>query len=183
MNAIKPGDHRCPGPSTRDILLEDKQELPWQLLESSNQFAGSDDIAYERYTSADFMAKEFSELWPRVWQWVARSEQLQEVGDLLTYDIGPYSILVARTREGIKAFHNACLHRGTQLRPSDTVGYGQSLRCPIMVGNGRSKASLPRSRVSGTSRMSTSRRTVCRKCGSRSGVASFSSTSTDRRSR
>lgn len=130
MNAISPGEHRCPGASTRDILLADRQDIPWQLLEEANEFAGSDDIAYDRYTSPAFMQREFAELWPRVWQWAARSEQLQEIGDLVTYDIGPFSILIVRTGDGIKAFHNACLHRGTQLRPSDTAGYARSLRCP-----------------------------------------------------
>ena len=38
----------------------------------------------------------------------------------------------ARTRTAtIKAFHNACLHRGTQLKPPASVGYSPKLRCPF----------------------------------------------------
>ena len=31
----------------------------------------------------------------------------------------------------VKAFHNACLHRGTQLKPPATAGYSPKLRCPF----------------------------------------------------
>lgn len=126
----QPGEHRCPGPSTRDIIESDGQDVPPALLQSAYAYAGSEDIAYECYISPQFMQQEFDRLWPRVWQWVARTAQLREEGDYVTYDIGPYSILVVHSAEGLKAFHNACLHRGTQLRPPEEAGYTPSLRCP-----------------------------------------------------
>src|SRR6185295_16686628 len=40
--------------------------------------------------------------------------------------------LVARVAEDeVKAFVNSCLHRGTQLRPSDSVGNVMQFRCPF----------------------------------------------------
>ena len=41
-----------------------------------------------------------------------REENIPEVGSYIVYDIAGDSYLVVRTREGIKAYVNACLHRG-----------------------------------------------------------------------
>ncbi|MCW1384486.1 aromatic ring-hydroxylating dioxygenase subunit alpha [Novosphingobium sp. KCTC 2891] len=127
-----PGDARCPGPSTRDIILADGQDVPAALVAEAYSFGGDADLDYDRYVSPDFMALEFGRMWARTWQWVCREEHVPDVGDYVTYDIGPYSILVVRSApDQIKAYHNACLHRGTQLKRSDSAGHAQELRCPF----------------------------------------------------
>lgn len=69
-----------------------------------------------RYTSPEFARLELDWLWPRVWQIACREEELPEPRDFVEYRIGDQSILVVRGDDGeITAFHNACLHRGTQL--------------------------------------------------------------------
>ena len=128
----QPGAARCPGPSTRDIILADGQDVPPALIAEAYAFAGDADIAVDRYTSADFMAREFTHLWARTWQWAAREEHIPDAGDYITYDIGPWSILIVRGDDGqIRAYRNACLHRGTQLKRSDTSGSAAELRCPF----------------------------------------------------
>jgi len=128
---LQPGEHRCPGPSTRDLILADGWRVPEALVTESYRFLGDEDIAYDRYTSQAFFDLEMKKLWPKVWQWVCRVEEVREPGDYVTYDIGPYSLLIVRGQDGVlRAFHNACLHRGTQLRPSDSAGHAASLRCP-----------------------------------------------------
>jgi phenylpropionate dioxygenase-like ring-hydroxylating dioxygenase large terminal subunit len=73
-------------------------------------------VPAERYTSQEFHDLERERLWPRMWQVACRDEDLPRVGDFMEYTITDYSILVVRTRNGgVKAFHNACMHRGTQL--------------------------------------------------------------------
>lgn len=126
-----PGSDRCPGPSTRDVILADGWPVPPQLVSESYGFLGDADIPYSRYTSADFFEQEMQQLWPRVWQWACRVEHLQEVGDHLTYDVGRHSVLIVRTAEGIRAYRNACMHRATQLKPSDSIGHSPDLRCPF----------------------------------------------------
>jgi phenylpropionate dioxygenase-like ring-hydroxylating dioxygenase large terminal subunit len=127
-----PGDARCPGPSTADILRADGDPLPEALTSESYRFMGDEDIPYSRYTSPDFFAREMARMWPRVWQWACRLEHIPEVGDHLVYDIGPHSILIVRSApDRIQAFHNACLHRGTQLRPSGSIGSAPRFRCPF----------------------------------------------------
>jgi phenylpropionate dioxygenase-like ring-hydroxylating dioxygenase large terminal subunit len=53
-------------------------------------------------------------------------------GDYYVYDVGPHSALIVRTTDGsIKAYYNACMHRGTQLRSPGTCGFATQLRCPF----------------------------------------------------
>ncbi|MGB7372344.1 aromatic ring-hydroxylating oxygenase subunit alpha [Erythrobacter sp.] len=126
------GEDRCPGPSTRDIILGDGCDVPDALIAESYAFLGDGEIAYDRYISSDAMNAELEGMWSRVWQWACRVEHIQEPGDFYTYDIGRYSVIVTRTQAGeIKAYRNACLHRGTQLKPSGSSGAANDLRCPF----------------------------------------------------
>jgi phenylpropionate dioxygenase-like ring-hydroxylating dioxygenase large terminal subunit len=128
----RPGEARCPGPSTRELILRDGWPVPEALVAESYRFLGDEDIPYERYTSKAFFDLEIEKLWPKVWQWACREETIPEVGDHHVYDVGPYSILVVRAApDEIKAYWNSCLHRGTQLRPSDSTGNVPHLRCPF----------------------------------------------------
>ena len=103
-----PGAARCPGPSTRELLLRDGTGAAAPLIEESYEFQGDEDIPYAEYTSAEFAQAEFDRMWSRVWQWACREEHLPDVGDTYVYDIGPYSVLVVRSAEDtIEAFHNA----------------------------------------------------------------------------
>lgn len=131
-NLPLPGEDRCPGPSTRDIILSDGWPVPDALVTESYEYLGSEDIDFSRYTSPEFFRREVEKLWPKVWQWVCREEHIPQAGDYITYDVGPYSILVARMADGsMKAYHNSCLHRGTQLRESNTQGYAREFKCPF----------------------------------------------------
>ncbi|PZN95812.1 MAG: (2Fe-2S)-binding protein [Alphaproteobacteria bacterium] len=129
---LQPGEHRCPGPSTRDIILADGWDVPAALTADAYDFLGDADIAFDRYISPDFFEREMRSLWPKVWQWACREEHLPAVGDYITYDVGRYSILVTRVSPTeIKAYHNSCLHRGTQLKPSESSGSATEIRCPF----------------------------------------------------
>lgn len=70
----------------------------------------------ERYTSADFFAREWENVWTKVWLVIARTTEIPEAGDFVVEDIGPESILVVRQEGGgIRAFYNVCQHRGNRL--------------------------------------------------------------------
>jgi len=129
---MKPGDARCPGPSTKDIIVSDGWDVPKELIAESYEFLGDEDIDYSIYTSQDVFDLEMKKLWPKVWQWACREEHIAEPGDYYVYDVGPHSIIVVRTQTNeIKAYYNACLHRGTQLKPCASTGSSQNLRCPF----------------------------------------------------
>ena len=129
---VAPGDARCPGLSTKEIIISDGCDVPDALLDESYSFLGSEDIDFDRYTSPAFMEREMQLLWPKLWLWACRLEHIPEPGDFVTFDVGRYSILITRTEaDEIKAYHNACLHRGTQLKPSNSSGMGSEIRCPF----------------------------------------------------
>ncbi len=131
-NSMKPGEARTPGQSTKDVIQRDPIAAPAPLMAEKYAYQGDDDISYDRYIDRDFFNLEMEKMWPKVWQWACREEHIPEPGDNIVYDIGDYSILVVRTQSGaIKAYHNSCLHRGTQLRPSDSEGSSSDFRCPF----------------------------------------------------
>ncbi len=128
---LAPGEARCPGDSVQDIIHREGRYVPPVLSHESYSFLGDEDVDYHRYISQEVFDREMTHLWPRVWQWVCREEHIPEPGDFIVYDIGDYSFIVLRTDEGdIRAYYNACLHRGTKLRPSGSDGSAPQLRCP-----------------------------------------------------
>jgi phenylpropionate dioxygenase-like ring-hydroxylating dioxygenase large terminal subunit len=127
-----PGAARAPGPDLQELLSRDKSPPEPPLRAESYRFLGDADIPYAHYTSSEYARAELEKLWPRVWQWACREEHIPEPGDYYVYDVGDLSALVVRTESGaIKAFHNACMHRGTQLKPPGSCGASENLRCPF----------------------------------------------------
>ena len=80
-----------------------------------------DEVRDDYVPKADFLDRRFHELekehlWPRVWQIACREDEVPNAGDYIVYDIADDSIIVARGGDGaLRAFHNVCPHRGTQL--------------------------------------------------------------------
>lgn len=88
-------------------------------------------IPKERYTSAAFAVLEHERLWSRVWQVACRSEEVSGAGDHVEYVIGDERVLVVRGEDGVlRAFQNACLHRGTCLASGFGTFTGGRIRCP-----------------------------------------------------
>jgi len=126
----KPGEARCPAQSTQDIIAKDKVPAPDWVRSESYQYLGSSDISTDRYINADFAKGEFERLWTRTWQFACREEHIPEIGDYHVYDIGAYSFIITRVGENdIRAYFNACLHRGTKLRASGTEGRASEFQC------------------------------------------------------
>jgi phenylpropionate dioxygenase-like ring-hydroxylating dioxygenase large terminal subunit len=120
------------GPSYQDLLDLDSKPVPSSLRRDQPGYFGDDDVPVERYTSRAFHELEKDRLWSRVWQFACREEVLTEVGDTEVYDICDTSILLVRAAPGpggIKAFINACLHRGRALRME--AGHVDELLCPF----------------------------------------------------
>jgi phenylpropionate dioxygenase-like ring-hydroxylating dioxygenase large terminal subunit len=74
----------------------------------------------EAFLSADYAKAEKTLLWPRVWQQAGRVEDIPEVGDYFTYDIGDDSLIIIRVakgegKEAFRALYNVCAHRGRTL--------------------------------------------------------------------
>lgn len=130
---IDNGEARCPNaPSTQDIIARDKVGAPDWVRSESYQFLGNEDISTDRYTDPAFAKKELNTLWKKTWQFACREEHIPSVGDYYVYDLEHYSFIVTRvSKEEIRAYYNACLHRGTKLRASGTEGCANEFRCPF----------------------------------------------------
>ena len=65
-----------------------------------------------------------------MWQFACREEHIPRVGDHTVYEIAGRSYVIMRSAaDTIKAFPNACLHRGRQLKQYD--GNCSEIRCPF----------------------------------------------------
>jgi len=86
----------------------------------------------ERYYDEAFYELEAEQLWPRVWQMACRLEEIPEPGDFVEYEILDQSVIVLRHDDGsVRAFQNACRHRGVKV----VVGRGSvtsaGFTCPF----------------------------------------------------
>jgi phenylpropionate dioxygenase-like ring-hydroxylating dioxygenase large terminal subunit len=84
-------------------------------------------LSVEAFVSRDYAKAEGTNLWAKVWQMAGRLEEIAQVGNYITYEIGADSILIVRSaQDKIKAYHNVCPHRGRRL--VDTPA-GQNRAC------------------------------------------------------
>jgi phenylpropionate dioxygenase-like ring-hydroxylating dioxygenase large terminal subunit len=118
------------GVRVNQVLRDDAVAPEPVLLEQSPPSYGQGEVEVERYISQEWHDREMRNLWPRVWQVACREEELRRVGEHVLYEIGEHRLIVVRSEPGrIRAFRNACLHRGTELR--DRPGCVNKFRCPF----------------------------------------------------
>ena len=85
----------------------------------------------EAYTSDAFFAVERERVFATSWVAVGCSDQVRESGDVLVTEVAGRSIFVVRNKDGrLRAFYNACRHRGTQLLHPDECRVKRFIRCP-----------------------------------------------------
>jgi len=128
VTATDPDLARSPGISYQQLLDLDSRPVPPVLrLESPRDF-GDHDVSIDRYVSRRYHDLEKERLWRRVWQYACREEHIPTPGDHHVYEICDQSYVVVRQPDmSIKAFPNACLHRGRQLKDHD--GHCSEIRC------------------------------------------------------
>lgn len=85
----------------------------------------------EDYASVQFARLEKERMWPKSWVAVCREQEVPKVGDTFVYDLCDESIFVVRSAENtIRAFYNACPHRGRMLVTGERKRAGR-LFCPF----------------------------------------------------
>jgi phenylpropionate dioxygenase-like ring-hydroxylating dioxygenase large terminal subunit len=84
-----------------------------------------------QYLDAAAHRREVDAIWSRLPLPLALSQDLPAGGSYRAVTVAGVSVLLTRTRTGeVKAFLNACSHRGTRLLGSDEGGCGLKLVCP-----------------------------------------------------
>jgi glycine betaine catabolism A len=97
--------------------------VPWAVQ-------APDRIPKQRYYDPEFYALEAEMFWPRVWQMACRLEEIPKVGDFVEYEILDESIIVVRAgSDNVRAYHNACRHRGVKLVEGN--GSRRTFVCPF----------------------------------------------------
>ena len=121
---------RSPGISWSELMAIDSRPAPACLTSDHYTHLGSDPLPAERYTSEAFAQAEREKMWPYVWQFAAREEDLPDEGDYVVYENAGRSYLISRQADGsVRAHHNVCLHRGRKLRTED--GSADKFTCPF----------------------------------------------------
>jgi phenylpropionate dioxygenase-like ring-hydroxylating dioxygenase large terminal subunit len=75
-----------------------------------------------RYYSKEEMDLEWQHVWTKVWAFAGLAQDIPNVGDYLRYNLGKESFIVVRDAPGdagVKAYYNACPHRGNRLVHND----------------------------------------------------------------
>lgn len=144
MTETVTGTNRSAGTPYAEFLEQDTHPVTEALRSQSPMEPGNLVVDASIYYSKAFHDLEVEKLWSRVWQLACHEDEIPNVGDYHRYDIARLSFLVVRTGPGpddIKAYRNACLHRGRLLKERDGKG-ARSLRCPFHGWNWRLDGTL-----------------------------------------
>ena len=98
-----------------DPQIRPEGSIPFEITDPER-------IPSRRYFDQQFYDLEVERLWPHVWQMACRLELIPNVGDYIEYSNVGRSVIVVRTKEGVKAYHNACRHRGVPLAAEGSHG-------------------------------------------------------------
>ena len=86
------------------------------------------------YTSQDWFAREQERIFSRTWAFAGLVEDVNDPGQYISVQAGLNNIFIVMGQDRqLRAFHNICRHRGTQLLRA--VGKrGKSSPAPITIG-------------------------------------------------
>lgn len=91
---------------------------------------GTDLIDPRRYRDPSEADREWDKMWTKIWNLAGLAADIPEPGDWFKYDLGRESFIVVRGDDGqIRAFYNACPHRGNQIVRTDFGTAGQCFTC------------------------------------------------------
>lgn len=117
-------------PLYQEVIAGDPVAAPSVLREYSEIDVPVARVSRDEYRSPAFAALEEERMWPRVWQFACREEQIPEIGDCVVYESPGASLIIMRSAEDeICAYYNSCLHRGMKLCAGDTSV--TKLSCPF----------------------------------------------------
>ncbi len=129
MAAVIKPQTRSAGISYQELISRDVVPPPRTLTLEGRLESAPTSVPVSRYATQSFHDLEMRNLWPKVWQMACREEEIPQIGDYTTYEIGNFSIIVVRTQRGFRAHHNVCRHRGRRLCDAD--GHAASFICPF----------------------------------------------------
>lgn len=102
---------------------------PARYAEVRRKLSEASTLPAHCYTSSEFFAREIERVFKPRWRFAGRTDELAAPGAYRAINTAAGPVLTLRGRDGVlRAFLNACRHRGTQLL--DGHGTCQSIICP-----------------------------------------------------
>ncbi len=97
---------------------------------SNNHKKMMHNLPVEAYTSQEWFDKEQDLIFSKTWSFAGFVEDIKKPGDFVTVQAGLNNLFIIMGHdEQLRAFHNMCRHRGTQLLRSASTG-GKAITCP-----------------------------------------------------
>jgi phenylpropionate dioxygenase-like ring-hydroxylating dioxygenase large terminal subunit len=88
-------------------------------------------LTQAQYTSPEWHEHDLKQVFGRRWLFAGHASQIARPGQFFTFTLGHENVIVSRAKSGeIKAFHNACRHRGTQVCQQSS-GRTRYFTCPF----------------------------------------------------
>ncbi|WP_373634752.1 aromatic ring-hydroxylating dioxygenase subunit alpha [Yoonia sp. SS1-5] len=119
------------------------------MKDTVSTWAYGTSLPAELYVSEEVFRDDLDWLLKSQWFLTGHISQIPNAGDFFLYAIGNESVIVTRNKEGeVKAFHNACRHRGSRVC-LENEGYKRLFTCPYhswsydLDGQLRAAASMP----------------------------------------
>lgn len=82
------------------------------------------------YRSEDVYRQDLEQIWHKDWIFAGHTFEITKPGQYFTLQIGDYPVAVVRGKDGeVRAFHNACRHRGAKICEADH-GKVAKMVCP-----------------------------------------------------
>ncbi len=104
-----------------------------EIIESYNPHAALSEawtIPASWYSDARIMELERRTIFSRTWQMVGRTEQVQEAGQYITWELAGEPLLIVRGSDKVlRGFFNVCRHHAAAVM-TENEGTAQVLRCP-----------------------------------------------------
>ncbi|MEM9131879.1 MAG: aromatic ring-hydroxylating dioxygenase subunit alpha [Actinomycetota bacterium] len=123
------GTDQSAGISYEELFAADSRPVPDHLRREGRLPRINTRVDARVYYDRAIHDLEVERLWSKVWQMACLEEEIPGVGDYHVYEVASLSFLIVRTApDEIKAFRNACLHRGRKLRETNGKG-ALNLRC------------------------------------------------------
>jgi choline monooxygenase len=107
---------------------------PVRYLDVRKPLLDAHGLPADCYTSEAFFKREMQTVFASSWFMVGRDDQVPNAGNFITFDQADISLIVLRDQAGqLRAFVNACRHRGARLLdvPNDkSCGHARAIVCP-----------------------------------------------------
>jgi phenylpropionate dioxygenase-like ring-hydroxylating dioxygenase large terminal subunit len=110
--------------------LQARQPLAQEIARLVADHRSGGPLARDFYVAPQVFETDLARIFHRHWLFAGYAFEVAKPGDFLTYRIGSESIIVVRGRDNeIRAFHNVCRHRGSQICKTEH-GNSHRLVCP-----------------------------------------------------